>query len=134
MKQLLALVLLPMSLLGHAQESLQRPADSTIDFKYAVLRPGDGASPNPGDQVTVHYTGKLDDGRVFDSSYKRGRPIAFSLKDVIPCWTALLPRMQVGEQASFICPPETAYGKRGAGGAIPPNATLHFVVELVGVN
>jgi len=82
----------------------------------------------------VHYRGTLPNGTEFDSSYKRGQPIDFPLNRVIPCWTEGLQKMKVGGKARLTCPPEIAYGSRGAGGVIPPNATLHFEVELLGVN
>jgi FKBP-type peptidyl-prolyl cis-trans isomerase FkpA len=81
----------------------------------------------------VHYRGTLPDGREFDSSYKRGEPIEFALDRVIACWTEGVQRMKVGGKARLTCPPAIAYGSRGAGGVIPPNATLHFEVELLGV-
>jgi FKBP-type peptidyl-prolyl cis-trans isomerase FkpA len=81
----------------------------------------------------VHYRGTLLDGTEFDSSYKRKEPASFPLSRVIPCWTEGLQRMKVGGTARLTCPPEIAYGTRGAGGMIPPNATLRFEVELLKV-
>jgi FKBP-type peptidyl-prolyl cis-trans isomerase FkpA len=101
---------------------------------YRSLTEGKGASPGATDQVRVHYRGTLPNGTEFDSSYKRGQPIDFPLNRVIPCWTEGLQKMKVGGKAKLTCPPEIAYGSRGAGGVIPPNATLHFEVELLGVN
>ena len=101
---------------------------------YRSLKDGTGASPKATDKVTVHYKGTLPDGREFDSSYKRGQPIDFPLNGVIPCWTEGVQRMKIGGKAKLTCPPEIAYGARGAGGVIPPNATLVFEVELLGVN
>ncbi|MEY8879747.1 MAG: FKBP-type peptidyl-prolyl cis-trans isomerase, partial [Leptothrix sp. (in: b-proteobacteria)] len=86
------------------------------------------------DQVRVHYRGTLPNGTEFDSSYKRGQPATFPLNRVIPCWTEGLQKMKVGGKARLTCPPGIAYGAAGAGGVIPPNATLHFEVELLGVN
>jgi FKBP-type peptidyl-prolyl cis-trans isomerase FkpA len=83
--------------------------------------------------VTVHYKGTFPDGREFDSSYKRGQPIDFPLNRVITCWTEGVQRMKVGGKAKLTCPPEIAYGARGAGSAVPPNATLLFEVELLGI-
>jgi FKBP-type peptidyl-prolyl cis-trans isomerase FkpA len=83
--------------------------------------------------VKVNYEGKLMDGTVFDSSYKRGQPIEFPLNGVIPCWTEGVQKMKVGGEATLVCPPSIAYGERGAPGAIPPNAALVFKVELLGV-
>lgn len=93
-----------------------------------------GDKPRANQSVTVHYEGTLDDGTVFDSSYKRGQPISFALNRVIPCWTAGVQELKVGEVATLTCPSNTAYGPRGIPGAIPPNATLTFKVELLGIN
>lgn len=99
-----------------------------------VLKPGTGASPQATDMVRVHYRGTFPDGREFDSSYKRGTPTEFPLNRVIRCWTEGVQRMQVGAKAKLTCPPEIAYGDRGAGGGvIPPGATLVFEVELLGI-
>ncbi|AGH84300.1 FKBP-type peptidyl-prolyl cis-trans isomerase [Ralstonia pseudosolanacearum] len=94
---------------------------------------GSGPSPKATDTVKVHYRGTLADGTEFDSSYKRGQPIAFPLNRVIPCWTEGVQKMQVGGKAKLMCPPTTAYGARGVPGTIPPNATLNFEVELLGI-
>jgi FKBP-type peptidyl-prolyl cis-trans isomerase FkpA len=75
----------------------------------------------------------LADGKEFDSSYSRGKPLEFPLNRVIPCWTEGVQRLQVGGAARLTCPPAIAYGERGAGGVIPPNATLTFDVELLGI-
>ncbi len=101
---------------------------------YRSLKDGTGASSKATDKVTVHYKGTFPDGREFDSSYKRGQPIDFPLNGVIPCWTEGVQRMKTGGKAKLTCPAEIAYGVRGAGGVIPPNATLVFEVELLGVN
>jgi FKBP-type peptidyl-prolyl cis-trans isomerase FkpA len=101
---------------------------------YRALTEGKGASPGATDTVKVHYRGTLPEGTEFDSSYKRGQPIEFPLNRVIPCWTEGLQKMKVGGKAKLTCPPAIAYGSRGAGGVIPPNATLHFEVELLGIN
>jgi FKBP-type peptidyl-prolyl cis-trans isomerase FkpA len=100
---------------------------------YRSLHAGSGPRPLATDTVRVHYRGTLPDGREFDSSYSRGQPATFPLNRVIPCWTEGLQRMQVGGKARLTCPPGIAYGDRGAGGVIPPGATLHFEVELLGV-
>lgn len=100
---------------------------------YRSLKDGSGASPAATDKVTVHYKGTFPDGREFDSSYKRGQSIDFPLNRVIACWTEGLQRMKVGGKAKLTCPPEIAYGARGAGNAVPPNATLLFEVELLGI-
>ena len=100
---------------------------------YQSLKDGGGAQPGAADKVKVHYRGSFPDGREFDSSYQRGEPIEFPLNRVIPCWTEGVQRMKVGGKARLTCPPAIAYGSRGAGGVIPPNATLHFEVELLGI-
>jgi FKBP-type peptidyl-prolyl cis-trans isomerase FkpA len=107
---------------------------SSTGLVYRVLKEGSGASPKASDTVKVHYRGTLPDGKEFDSSYKRGEPIEFPLSRVIPCWTEGVQRMKVGGKAKLTCPPQIAYGERGAGGVIPPNATLLFEVELLGIN
>jgi FKBP-type peptidyl-prolyl cis-trans isomerase FkpA len=100
---------------------------------YLAQKEGSGSSPAASDKVKVHYNGTLVNGVVFDSSYKRGQPIEFPLNGVIKCWTEGLQMMKPGGKARLICPPEIAYGDRGAGGAIPPKATLVFDVELLEV-
>lgn len=101
--------------------------------KIAHLVHGTGASPKTSDSVKVHYRGVLADGREFDSSYKRNAPATFPLGRVIPCWTEGMQKMKVGGKAMLTCPPATAYGDRGAGAAVPPNATLSFEVELLAI-
>ena len=101
---------------------------------YRSLKDGSGASPTASDKVKVHYRGTMPDGKEFDSSYKRGEPIEFPLSGVIKCWTEGVQRMKVGGKAKLTCPPSIAYGERGAGGVIPPNATLLFEVELLAIN
>ena len=101
---------------------------------YRSLKDGAGASPAASDTVKVHYRGTFPDGKEFDSSYKRGQPIEFPLGGVIKCWTEGVQRIKVGGKAKLTCPPEIAYGERGAGGVIPPNATLVFEVELLGIS
>ena len=86
-----------------------------------------------GDTVSVHYLGTFADGKEFDSSYKRNEPATFPLGRVVPCWTEGLQKIKVGGKATLTCPPATAYGDRGAGGAVPPNATLTFEVELLAI-
>jgi FKBP-type peptidyl-prolyl cis-trans isomerase FkpA len=83
--------------------------------------------------VRVHYRGTLADGREFDSSYKRNAPATFPLGRVIPCWTQGVQKMKVGGKARLVCPPATAYGDKGAGGTVPPHATLTFEVELLAI-
>jgi FKBP-type peptidyl-prolyl cis-trans isomerase FkpA len=101
---------------------------------YRALKEGSGASPTAADSVKVHYKGTFPDGREFDSSYKRNEPIDFPLRGVIPCWTEGVQKMKVGGKAKLTCPAAIAYGARGAGGVIPPNATLLFEVELLAIN
>ena len=101
---------------------------------YQSLREGTGPSPKASDTVRVHYRGTFpESGKEFDSSLARGEPIEFPLKGVIPCWTEGVQKMKVGGRAKLTCPPAIAYGARGAGGVIPPNATLNFEVELLGI-
>jgi len=97
------------------------------------LKDGSGTSPTATDTVSVHYRGTLADGREFDSSHKRGQPAEFPLNRVIPCWTEGVQMMKPGGKARLTCPPAIAYGERGAGAVIPPNATLQFEVELLSV-
>lgn len=99
---------------------------------YVVLTDGTGATPKPTDRVEVHYTGTLTNGEVFDSSRERG-PAVFGLNQVISGWTEGVGLMKVGEKRKYIFPPDMAYGTRGAGGKIPPNATLIFEIELLGI-
>ncbi len=101
---------------------------------YRSLKDGTGASPSASDKVKVHYRGTFPDGREFDSSYKRNEAIEFPLNGVIKCWTEGVQRMKVGGKAKLTCPAAIAYGERGAGNVIPPNATLHFEVELLAIN
>jgi FKBP-type peptidyl-prolyl cis-trans isomerase FkpA len=99
---------------------------------YKTIKPGSGKSPKPTDVVRVHYHGTLPDGKVFDSSVRRGQPAEFPLNQVIPCWTEGVQRMKQGEKAKLVCPSEIAYGDGGTpDGTIPPGATLVFEVELI---
>jgi len=101
---------------------------------YRSLKEGNGANPTASDKVKVHYRGTFPDGREFDSSYKRNEAIEFPLSGVIKGWTEGVQRMKIGGKAKLTCPASIAYGERGAGGVIPPNATLLFEVELLGIN
>ena len=101
---------------------------------FKLMKAGTGARPAATDTVKVHYRGTLLDGKEFDSSYSRGAPAEFPLNRVIKCWTEGVQLLQVGGSAKLTCPPAIAYGERGAGGVIPPNATLNFEVELLGIN
>ena len=100
---------------------------------FRSLKAGSGASPQASDKVRVHYRGTFPDGKEFDSSYARGQPAEFPLDRVIKCWTEGVQRMKVGGKAKLTCPAAIAYGERGAGGVIPPGATLQFEVELLGI-
>jgi len=100
-------------------------------FIITTLKPGTGASPKPTDKVKVHYHGTLIDGSVFDSSVQRGEPVTFPLDGVIPCWTQGVQMMKVGGKSRLVCPPDLAYGDRGAPPRIKPGATLVFEVELL---
>ena len=100
---------------------------------YRSLVEGSGPGPSATDVVRVHYRGTFADGKEFDSSIARGKPAEFPLDRVIRCWTEGVQRMKVGGKAQLTCPPSIAYGARGAGGVIPPNATLHFEIELLGI-
>ena len=110
------------------------PVTTASGLVYQSVREGTGASPKASDTVRVHYRGTFpESGKEFDSSLARGEPIEFPLKGVIPCWTEGVQKMKVGGRAKLTCPPAIAYGARGAGGVIPPNATLKFDVELLGI-
>lgn len=98
-----------------------------------MVKEGKGPRPVATSTVRVHYKGMFPDGREFDSSYQRGEPIEFPLNGVIKCWTEGVALMRVGGAARLTCPSSIAYGARGAGGVIPPNATLVFEVVLLGV-
>lgn len=103
-------------------------------LRYIVLKEGTGKIPGPTSNVTVHYEGKLTDGKVFDSSFQRGEPIAFGLNQVIPGWTEGVQLMKEGARYKFYIPYQLAYGERGYPGAIPPKSDLIFEVELIKVN
>ena len=98
---------------------------------YLSLKDGKGKSPSAASTVEVNYRGALTNGKEFDSSYKRNQSISFPLTGVIPCWTEGVQMMKAGGKAKLVCPPELAYGSRGAGSDVPPNATLIFEVELL---
>ena len=142
--------ILPLTLLATALSfaTAAQAADATLEASakeagavvtasglvYKSLKDGNGASPKASDTVKVNYRGTFPDGKEFDSSYKRNKAIEFPLSNVIPCWTEGVQRMKVGGQAKLTCPAAIAYGSRGAGGVIPPNATLLFEVELLAIS
>ena len=123
-----------------AEEALEKLAagfDKTQSgLRYKIIQKGSGAKAEKGKTVSVHYEGSLDNGQVFDSSYSRKQPIEFPLGvgQVIPGWDEGIALLQVGDKARFVIPSHLGYGSRGAGGVIPPDATLVFDVELMGVN
>jgi len=117
-------------------KDLQKGAKVTASgLSYKMIKIGNGIQAEKGKTVSVHYTGKLIDGTKFDSSYDRNEPIEFPLGEgrVIPGWDEGIALLKVGDKATFIIPSNLAYGERGAGGVIPPNATLIFDVELMDV-
>ena len=105
-------------------------------LRYQIIQKGDGVKAEKGKTVSVHYKGQLADGTVFDSSYKRNQPIDFPLGvgQVIPGWDEGIQLLKVGDKARLVIPSDLGYGARGAGGVIPPNATLIFDVELMNVS
>ncbi|MAM20204.1 MAG: peptidylprolyl isomerase [Christiangramia sp.] len=104
-------------------------------LRYKIIQKGDGTQAEKGKTVSVHYKGQLADGTVFDSSYKRNQPLEFPIGvgHVIPGWDEGIQLLQVGDKARLVIPSDLAYGERGAGGVIPPNAVLIFDVELMNV-
>ena len=104
---------------------------TTSGLLYSVVKAGTGASPKATDTVKVHYTGKLPNGEVFDSSVERKEPAEFPLNGVIPCWTEGVQLMKVGGKSRLICPSAIAYGERGSPPKIGPGATLVFDIELL---
>jgi peptidylprolyl isomerase len=114
------------------------PADADLKttasgLRYQVITPGTGKAPEATDTVTVNYAGWLTDGKLFDSSYKKGKPVSFPLNRVIKGWTEGVQLMQEGAVYKFVIPASLGYGSQGAGGVIPPDATLVFQIELVKV-
>ena len=124
---------LALSLLAGSTLAAGKPETLPSGLIYESLKDGTGAQASPDAKVEVHYRGTLTDGKEFDSSYKRGQPATFPLNRVIPCWTEGVAKMKEGGKAKLTCPPAIAYGTRGAGSAVPPNATLNFEVELLKV-
>lgn len=133
MRLLLSLVA---TVFAHSALAAPAPATETLPSGVVVqhIKAGEGASPKASDTVTVHYRGTLENGKEFDSSYARNAPASFPLSRVIPCWTEGVQKMKAGGKAKLTCPSKTAYGERGAGRAVPPNATLNFEVELLSID
>ena len=134
-----ALVLVP-ALAGAAAQTAESSAQEQgaqvlpSGLVIRMLKEGQGPQPMATDTVRVHYRGTFGDGHEFDSSLKRGKPAEFPLNRVIPCWTEGVQRIKVGGKAKLTCPAEIAYGAKGTpGGPIPPNTTLFFDVELLGI-
>ncbi|WP_224489502.1 peptidylprolyl isomerase [Robertkochia flava] len=122
-----------------AEDALEKLAagfeKTSSGLRYKIIQKGSGVKAGKGDTVSVHYKGQLDNGQVFDSSYRRNQPIEFKLGvgQVIPGWDEGIGLLSVGDKARFVIPSHLAYGRSGAGGVIPPDATLIFDVELVDV-
>jgi len=117
-----------------ADQAATKGAEKTASgLVYIETGAGTGPQPAATDSVTVHYTGTLRDGTVFDSSHERGQPATFPLNRVIPCWTEGLQKMKVGGKATLVCPAAIAYGDRGSPPTIPPGAVLKFEVELISI-
>ena len=117
-------------------DNAARPQVTTTasGLQYEVLEAGSGgARPGPRSMVVTHYHGTLVDGTVFDSSVTRGEPATFGVHQVIPAWTEALQLMTVGSKWRIACPPKLAYGERGAGGVIGPNAALVFDIHLLDI-
>ena len=129
------------------RKKLKKPAQEALDnlaagfdqtdsgLRYKIIQKGSGVQAEKGKSVSVHYEGSLDNGQVFDSSYRRKDPITFTLGigQVIQGWDEGIALLHEGDKARFVIPSYLGYGERGAGGVIPPNATLVFDVELVKV-
>jgi FKBP-type peptidyl-prolyl cis-trans isomerase FkpA len=124
---------------GAGKEFLEKAARGKNAIKtesglvYQSIKDGSGDNPNPTDTVKVNYRGTTIDGKEFDSSYKRGKPLEFKLDSVIKCWTEGLQKMKPGGKARLVCPSQTAYGDAGAGELILPGSTLIFEVDLIEV-
>jgi peptidylprolyl isomerase len=136
----LGVSLLLLALSAHADTSMPsktsgKAVTTASGLSYYDLKPGTGAQPKSGQRVRVHYTGWLTDGKKFDSSVDRGEPFVFNVGvgQVIKGWDEGVATMRVGGKRQLRIPPDLAYGKRGAGGVIPPDATLIFDVELLAV-
>lgn len=133
MKHLLAAVVLMSSAVAAIAATPAQVETTDSGIQITTLKAGTGAAPKATDTVTVHYRGTLDDGKEFDSSYKRNQPATFPLSGVVPCWTEGVQKIKVGGKAKLVCPPQLAYGSRGVPGVIPANATLTFEVEVLAI-
>ena len=133
MKLWFPIALAALATFSNVSAAAGKPETTASGLIYESLKDGSGAQPTAEASVQVHYRGTLTDGKEFDSSYKRGQPATFPLNRVIPCWTEGVAKMKEGGKAKLTCPPAIAYGSRGAGSAVPPNATLNFEVELIKV-
>jgi FKBP-type peptidyl-prolyl cis-trans isomerase len=118
---------------GYLEKAAKEPGavKTASGLVYIPVKEGTGKSPTAANTVKVNYEGKLIDGKVFDASAKHGGPATFPLSGVIPCWTEGVQKLKVGGKGRLVCPAAIAYGDRGAGGDIPPGATLDFEVELL---
>jgi FKBP-type peptidyl-prolyl cis-trans isomerase FkpA len=117
----------------HANAATPKETKTASGIVITTLKEGSGASPKSTQTVKVHYRGTLTNGKEFDSSYARGTPATFPLNRVIPCWTEGVQTMKVGGKVKLVCPSDLAYGSQGVPGTIPPDSTLVFEVELLGI-
>ena len=133
---LLAVTVASTNVFSKEEKMSENIVETPSGLKYIIIEEGTGEKPKKGQKVKVHYTGKLEDGSVFDSSVKRGVPIEFTLGvgQVIPGWDEGIADMKVGEKRQLIIPPDLGYGPNGYPPVIPPNSTLIFDTELVEIN
>jgi FKBP-type peptidyl-prolyl cis-trans isomerase FkpA len=116
---------------GKKARARKKTVETASGLVITQLKAGKGARPTATSTVKVHYHGTFEDGKVFDSTRKRGRPATFPLKRLIPCWKEGIPMIREGGKSLLVCPPEIAYGKKGKPPRIPANSTLTFEIELV---